>query len=293
MVFDAVYRARNLGTAEQALGLSQPAMSHAVARLRFLVKDPLFVRSPRGLQPTPYADGIAPAVAQALDAIRSVFAQPEFDPATSKRLFRVAMTDIGERMLLPKLSAYLAKHAPGAAIETLHPNINELRNALSNGDIDFATGGVPEFDASSAFRHQTIRRHSYVCMVRVGHPVIRTAPTLKQFREARHIVVNSQLSTATIHAGHIARAMRKALGKGKVAVSNAHYLALPAIIINTDLIATVPEGLAISFQDNFKIRLFPLPFTMPTFDARLYWHERYDLEPGRRWLRGIFPQLYG
>ena len=291
VVFDAVYRSRNLGIAGQALGLSQPAMSHAVARLRLLVKDSLFVRSPRGLQPTPYADAIAPAVAQGLGAIRSVFVTPHFDPKTSDRVFRLAMTDIGERVLLPKLCARLMEHAPNVGIETYQPSIKELRDALASGDIDFATGGVPEFDTGSAFRHQTIVRNSYVCIVREGHPAIKRTLTLKHFREARHIVVNSQMSTATVHAGNIARAMRKAIGKGKVAIRNAHYLALPAIIMNTDLIATVPEGLAVSFQEDFKIRLFAFPLPIPTFEARLYWHERYDLEPGSRWLRQVFATL--
>ena len=95
VVFDAIYKARNLGTAGETMGLSQPAMSHALARLRSLFKDPLFVRLPRGLQPTPYADTIAPTVAQGIAAIRGVFDEVGFDPASSRRIFRIAMTDLG------------------------------------------------------------------------------------------------------------------------------------------------------------------------------------------------------
>jgi DNA-binding transcriptional LysR family regulator len=293
VIFDAVYRTRNLSTAGQALGLSQPAMSHALARLRTLVKDPLFVRLPRGLQPTPYADSIAASVAQGLGTIRGVFVEPEFDQATSMRVFRVAMTDIGERNLLPKLCAQLALLAPGVGIEISQPGIKELRDAMATGEIDLAAGGIPEFDSASAFRHQTIVRNSYVCMVREGHPTIRDKLTLKLFREARHVVVNSQISMATVHAENIARAMRKAAGAGRIAVRSAHFLALPALIMSTDLVATIPGGLAASFRQDAKVRLFPPPFAMPSFEARLYWHERYDREPGNRWLRALFPRASG
>ena len=257
VVFDAVYRARNLSAAGQTLGLSQPAMSHALGRLRSLVKDPLFVRLPRGLQPTPYADAIAAAVAQGLGAIRGVFTETGFDPGTSKRVFRVAMTDIGERNLLPKICAQLAAHAPGVGIETVQPSIKELRDALATGDIDLAAGVIPEFD--TGFHHQMIVRNSYVCMVREGHPTIRDTLTLKLFREARHVLVSSQASTATGHAEDIERAVRKGAGKEKIAVRNAHYLALPAILMSTDLVATVPRGLAVSFQEDVKVRIFPAP----------------------------------
>jgi DNA-binding transcriptional LysR family regulator len=287
VLFDAVYRARNLSAAGQALGLSQPAMSHALGRLRTLLRDPLFVRLPRGLLPTPYADAIAPAVAHGLLAIRGVFSETGFDPATSQRVFRVAMSDIGERSILPAMCAQLAERAPGVAIETVQPDIRELRRALATGDIDFATGVIPEFDAG--FRHRTLLRSSYVCMVREGHPAIRGPLTVKQFREARHILVDSRASPAIGHGADIERAIRKAVGKAKIAVRNAHYLALPAIVMSSDLVATIPSGLAVRLQEDFRVRVFPPQFAMPIFEARLYWHERFDREPGNLWLRGLFP----
>ena len=288
VVFDAVYRARNLGAAGQGLGLSQPAMSHALGRLRNLMKDPLFVRLPRGLQPTPYADSIASAVTHGLGTIRGVLTETGFDPATSQRVFRVAMTDIGELVLLPGLCAQLAARAPGVGIETVQPRINELRDALAAGEIDLAAGVIPEFDAG--FHHQTIVRTTYLCMVRQEHPTIRDSLTLKQFREARHVLVNSKASPATGHAEEIERVVRK-IG-ARVAVRNAHYLALPAIIASTDLIATVPRGLAVSFQQHVKLRLFPPPVPMRSAGARVYWHDRYHREPGNKWLRELFPQLH-
>jgi DNA-binding transcriptional LysR family regulator len=283
VVFDAIYRSGNLGAAGQTNGLSQPAMSHALSRLRTLLKDPLFVRLPRGLQPTPYADGIASTVTHALATVRGVLTDPGFDPATSTRAFRVAMTDIGERTILPLLCSLLAVHAPGISIETCQPNLKELREGLAAGDIDLAAGVLP--DLGAGIRHQVYVRSSYVCMVRAGHPAIRGSLSLQQFRQASHVVVTSSASTATGHAQAIERALRNA--NARIAVRNAHYLALPGIILGTDLVATLPKGLGDLMQENVKVRIFPPPVALPSFQAHIYWHERYHREPGNKWLRGV------
>src|SRR3954468_3666724 len=207
VVFDAIYRTHNLSAAGQALGLSQPAMSHALNRLRALLKDPLFVRLARGLQATPYADAIAATVTHGLATIRGVLTEPGFDPATSTRTFRIAMTDIGERVALPRLCGHLEAHAPEVSIETCQPGIRDLREGLAAGDIDLAVGVLP--DLGAGIKHRMYARSSYVCMVRAGHPVIRDSLTLHQFRSASHVIVTSAASTATGHAQAIERALRE------------------------------------------------------------------------------------
>jgi DNA-binding transcriptional LysR family regulator len=287
VVFDAIYRADNLGAAGEAIGLSQPAMSHALSRLRSLMKDPLFVRLPRGLRPTPYADAIAPAVTGALSAIRAVLTQPGFDPATSPRVFRLAMTDIGERVVLPRLCAWLAKHAPGVAIETCQPDVRELVDGLASGEIDLAVGVLP--DLGAGIRQHTFAHVTYVCMVRARHPSIRDKLTLEQFRAASHVIVTSGASTATGHAQAIERALRSA--KARIAVRNAHYLALPGLVLSTDLVATLPKGIAVLMQENMKLKVLEPPIALPKAQARIYWHERYHREPGNQWLRGYLTRF--
>ncbi|HEY6240409.1 MAG TPA: LysR family transcriptional regulator [Burkholderiales bacterium] len=290
VVFEAIYKARNLGAAGQTIGLSQPAMSHALARLRSLFKDPLFVRLPRGLQPTPYADTIAPTVAQGITAIRGVFDEAGFDPASSKRVFRIAMTDLGERIFLPSLCAHLAKVAPAVSVETCQPSIKELREAMASGEIDLSTGVIPSLEAG--FRQQILTRSAYVCVVREGHPKIRDALTLRQFREASHVLVAANPSTAIGHAETIERALRAPGVNARIALRNAHFLALPGIVLNTDFVATLPKGLAASFQEHLKVRVFPPPVPLPGFEIKLYWHDRYHREPGNKWLRGVFAELF-
>ena len=282
VVFDAIYRTNNLSEAGKAVGLSQPAMSHALSRLRALLKDPLFVRLPRGLRPTPYADAIASKVTDGLSTIRGVLTQPGFDAATSSRVFRVAMTDIGERVVLPPLCAWLQKHAPGVGIETCQPPAREVPDALAAGEIDLAVGVLPGL--GKGIREHTFAHIEYVCMVRAGHPLIRGTLTLERFRAASHIVVTSGASTATGHALAIERALR--LAKARITVRNAHYLALPAIILRTDLVATLPRGIALLMQENVKVKVFEPPVALPKAQARVYWHERYHREPGNQWLRG-------
>lgn len=287
VLFDAIYRTNNLGAAGEALGLSQPAMSHALSRLRILLKDPLFVRLPRGLRPTPYADAIAATVTDALTTIRAVLTQPGFDPATSSRVFRLAMTDIGERVVLPRLCAWLAKHAPGVGIETCQPGVRELMDGLASGEIDLAVGVLPEL--GTGIRQHTFAHITYVCMVRARHPSIRNKLTLEQFRAASHVIVTSAASTATGHAQAIERALRSV--KARIAVRNAHYLALPGLVLSTDLVATLPRGIAVLMQENLKLKVFEPPIALPKAQARVYWHERYHREPGNQWLRAFLMRL--
>jgi DNA-binding transcriptional LysR family regulator len=289
VVFDAIYKSGNLGSAGATIGLSPSAMSHALSRLRVLFKDPLFVRLPRGLQPTPLAGTLAPAVAQSLGAIRGVFEQAGFDPATSKRVFSVAMTDLGERILLPALCAHLAKVAPGVTLETCQPRLREIRDAMASGEVNLLLGVIPELEAG--FRERTLLRSTYVCMVREGHPHIRRTLSLKQFRETPHVLVNVNPSTGAGHARAIEETLRDPAIAARIAVRNAHFLALPGIILSTDYIATLPRGLALSFQEQHRLRIFPPPVPIPEADVKLYWHDRYHHEPGNKWLREVLLRL--
>jgi DNA-binding transcriptional LysR family regulator len=280
-VFDAVYRARNLSAAGEALGLSQPAMSHALARLRWTVNDPLFVKTARGLRPTAFADEIAPTVTQALDALRRALAGASFDPSRAARVFRIAMTDIGEQVLLPRLCAHLGGAAPGIAVEACQPTGPDLRDAMARGEIDLAYGGT-FLQLGAGFRSEVVYRSGYVCMVRRGHPVIREQLSLKQFREAGHVVAYSP-TTSTAEA--VERTLLRRDLRVRIAARVPHCLAIPAIVANTDLIATVQENLARSLRNSHNLRLFPPPIKLPQFDIRLHWHARADLDPANRWLR--------
>ena len=282
-VFDAIYKARNLSVAGDALGLSQPAMSHALARLRWMIKDPLFVKTARGLQPTVFSEEIAPTVLQSLDALRRTLGKASFDPSGATRVFRIAMTDIGEQILLPRLCRHLGALAPGVSIEACQPLGRELGEAMVRGEVDLAYGGT-FVQLGAGFRSELIERSSYVCVVRTGHPTIRDRLTLKQYRESRHVIAYSATtSTAEI----VERALLRRDMRARIAVRLPHTLAIPAVVANTDFVATVQKNLARSFQQSLNLRIFPPPIKLPQFDIKLYWHERSDLDPANRWLRAM------
>ena len=286
VVFDAIYRARNLTAAGEAIGLSQPAMSHALARLRWMYKDPLFVTRRQGLQPTPYADEMAPTVFQGLSAIRGTLEKAGFDPAVSTRGFRLAMSDIVERVLLPPLCKHLDAVAPGISIQTLQPAVRDMREAMSAGDIDLAFGAIPELGPS--FRQQLIYRSSYACVVRAGHPTIRDTLTLRQFREGVHVLA---VSKGTAHGETVERALLAPNVKARIGARISHFLAIPGIVTNTDFIATIPKTLAELFRQTLNMRVLTPPVPLPAFEIKLYWHERSHLDAGNKWLRGICAEV--
>src|SRR5882672_592293 len=167
--FDAVLRDGSVTAAAERLGLSQPAMSNALARLRRLLGDPLFMRTASGMRPTPFAQQLAAPVQQALDLIRASFSQQAgFDPGTSDRIFRLQLTDVGEIAFLPPLLERLQRDAPRVRIETQHLPQDEVSDALASGDVDVAVGFLPEL--SSGVVAQRLFRDRYVCLCA---PIIR------------------------------------------------------------------------------------------------------------------------
>jgi len=282
VVFEAIYRTRNLTAAGEGLGLSQPAVSHALSRLRWTFDDPLFVRLPRGVQPTALADEIAPYVTQGIAIVRRGFERKAFDPATSTRLFTVAMSDIGEVAHLPPLLAAL-EGAPGVRLRAVEMAPAEARAALADGRVDLAL--AVNLRSAPPFRDALVVEHGYATVARVGHPAIRTRLTLAQFRKARHLLV---VPTGPVKHGEvIERALRSRRVDARIAVQVAHFHPVAAIVSRSDLIATVPRGLAETMPRD-RIRVFETPIELPQVRVSLYWHERYDRDPGNAWLRELY-----
>jgi DNA-binding transcriptional LysR family regulator len=287
-LFDTVYRTRNLTSAGTVLGLSQPAMSHALARLRDMYKDPLFVRLPRGLQPTPFADDLAAQVATALQMIRGTLEKVSFDPASVQRTFRIAMTDIGEQVFLPSIVKFLESHARGVKLQTRVTGTSELFGALSSGDLDLAVGFVAS--PPKGIAQQFLFSDRYVCVVRQSHPLVRSATmSLSEFKQLGHVVADP---AGTGHYDSIGRVLNAHGISENIVLRVDHFLSIAPLVASTDLIATVPMNLADTFVESWKLRMIEPPVAFPSFDITQYWHERYDHEPGNRWLRGTFASMF-
>ena len=285
--FDAIAADGSVTAAGERLGLSQPAMSNALARLRQLFGDPLFVRTPRGMRPTPFAQQLAQPVREALRLIQGALQQHAgFDPRSSGNTFRLFMSDIGEMVFLPGLLERIEHDAPGVKIEVVRIPIKDVHAALEAGEIDLAVGFLPGL--TTGMRAQPLFREHYVCMLRADHPGIGAKISAKQFREAAHVLVSY---AGTGHQVIEETLLAEGLSE-RIAVRVPHFLVVPMILARTDLIVTVPSRVAAIFAQPGNFKVLKLPVDMPSFEVRLHWHERYHQDPANRWLREVMTELY-
>jgi len=222
-VFDAIYRSRNLTTAGRTLGLSQPAMSHALGRLRSTFKDPLFVRLPRGLQPTPLANDLAPALMEGLGTIRGGLERRAFDAGASTRIFNIGIGDIAEVVHLPLLLDEVRASAPHVRLHTMEIPGPRLRDALGDGEVDVATG---DYALGAGCRDVALYESAYACVMRADHPDIGTQLTLTQFKAAGHILVAPKGSFH--HTQTIERALTSRKINARIVVQISHFHAVMA-----------------------------------------------------------------
>ncbi|MFT4226744.1 LysR family transcriptional regulator [Micropruina sp.] len=279
-LFDTVYRLRNLTAAGQRLGLSQPAVSYGLARLRDMYGDALFVRMQRGVQPTPFAERLADPVAQALEIVRGTFAKVVFEPAEARRTFRIAMSDIGERLFLPYLTTWLAQRAPGVSVETDSPSLDELSEGLASGEIDAALGFMPGL--GKQVHQKTLFTERFVYLLRAGHAFRgETLPTTL-VRQLPHVIASPP---GTEHASAVEKVLQQPRLKATVALRVRSFLSLAPIVAGTDLVAPMPSNLAGVVARHLGLRVCAPPVRFPAFDVCLYWHQRFHQDPASLWLR--------
>ena len=286
-VFDAVLAEGNISRAAERLGLSQPAVSNALARMRKATGDRLFVRLAKGMAPTPYAQRIADPIHHALATIRTSMAESKgFDAATSARSFSVYLTDLGEVFFLPRLLAHLRRVAPGVRIRTLPMPTEYSQEALKNGEVDLAIGNLPDFHAG--FYQQRLFRDHYVCVVRRDHPAIGGRITPRQFAAASHAIATP---AGTGHDIILRTLMEHGL-ENRIVLQVQNFLVLPTLIATTDLLAMVPHSVGSQLSRYNDIKLLPMPISIPAFDIKQCWHERFHDDEGNRWLRQQFAELF-
>ncbi len=269
------------------LGVSQPAVSNSLARLRKLLGDELFVRTPRGMEPTPYAAQLGESVGQALGLIRTALQQrSHFDAATSERTFTVGMTDIGEIYFLPTLLAHLRQAAPGVRLSTVRSSAATLKDDLADGRVDLAIGLLPGLQAG--FFQQRLFGQRYVCLMRRGHRLAGKRLSLKDFSAAEHVVV---VASGTGH--HAADDWMAERGiRRDVRLVVPHFVAIGHILQASDLIATVPERLAARMAEPFGLVSTRHPAPLPQAAIHAFWHARFHRDPANQWLRGLFFELF-
>lgn len=287
-VLDALLRARSVSRAAEDLDMSQPAVSYALAKLRILFKDPLFIRAARGMRPTPRAEDLALPLQEVLDRIKSgLLTPPRFDPATTQRSFVFNMADVGELVFLPALRAHLETAAPGANIRTVSTPPAQIEEAMRSGEVDLAVGYFPGLRGAAIYQ-QRLFSHTFVCITRKDHPRVGNQLTRKQFLAEAHAVVQQEgKSHELFEQALIEQGMAR-----RVALSIPHFLAIPLIIAESDLIVTVPYAVARSFARMADLKMLRPPLQVRHADVRQHWHTRFHREPTNQWIRGVIASLF-
>lgn len=284
-LFDVLYQTRSVTRAAEQLGLSQPTVSIWLARLRTMLHDPLFVRTPGGMQPTPRADALIGIAREALEALRRLAEwQPEFVPGTARRRFRICMTDASHVTLLPPLLAHVRAVAPLVALEAARID-RQTASLLESGEADLALGFAPWLE--SGIYQQTLYQQDWICLANASHPRIDSALGLAQYAEEAHVVISAgtgqQLLDDALARAHVQR---------KVQLELPGFLGLGAIISTTDLIATLPRNIGETLARMHGLAVYDCPLPVPSFDVKQHWHARYHEDGASRWLRGVVASLF-
>lgn len=288
LIFEAVLETKSTTHAAAHLGLTQSAVSNALNRLRSALGDPLFVKTPQGMMPTPRALEISMPLKDAIERLRITFNQPpEFDAAESDRTFRLFMTDVGQMVLLPKVLLAVQKEAPGVTIETVQVgSLREREAAMSSGEVDLAVGYFQEF--TGPFHCQALFREEYACMMRMHHPLAQSELTLQGYAAARHAVYHPSGSGHAAQEQVINSVLARHGLQRRIALRATHFLGFTRMISGTDLITTIPQRLAAAAAHSVELKIVPPPVAIPSFEVVQFWHKRFHLDPGVRWLRSLF-----
>ncbi|GAA0530153.1 LysR family transcriptional regulator [Pigmentiphaga sp. GD03639] len=286
-LLDALRTGGSVSKAADALGLTQSAASHSLARLRRTLGDPLFVRTPGGMVPTPRGARIADAARSALATLGEALRDTgSFDPATAERIFRVYMNEVGQMVMLPRLLDHLRRHAPGIALKIGTLPDHQPGALLESGEVDLAVGHIT---ALSAGFHQRLLFHEhYVCAVSPDHPRFAAGMTEAGFREARHAVTGTGAMAHRV----VEEALRRHGIVRRIGLEAPEFIALPFIIPSSDLVVTMPSGLADQLAGAMPLRILPPPVPLPSYEIRMFWHERAHHDAANVWLRQLFAELF-
>ncbi|HEX2571260.1 MAG TPA: LysR family transcriptional regulator [Polyangia bacterium] len=285
VTLDAVLTEGSVQRASARLGVTQSAVSHALARLREALGDPLVVRTPRGMVPTARAMRLGGTLRHCLAELEgAMHSEAPFDPATAQRAFTLSAADATEFLLLPQLMRRLAEEAPGVDI-LVRPPLPEVVPDLESGALDLALGVFAE--VPGGLRRQPVIHERFVCMVRRGHPRVRRALSLDAYLELSHISIAPRGTAGNLVDDALARMGRSR----RVALRVPHFLVAPLVVAETDLVLILPEHLARRYAEMLPIELIKPPIELTGFTLHQLWHERVQNDAGHVWLRRTVAEI--
>lgn len=285
---DALLAERHVTKAAARIGISQPAMSHALARLREVFKDPLFVRTNAGMVPTPRAEAAIAPLGRALEELGRVVAPPSaFDPATAKATFRIGSADYVELVLFPPVLAAMWKAAPGIDVR-LMPYAGVGTELLEEDRVDMIVGPTQARNERRGIFVQRLFKERFVCVVRKNHPRVGKRLTLDTFVSLPHALISPRGERGGIVDDALARVGKKR----RVAVTLPHFLVAPFVVRETDVVLTLAERIvrAIPHTD-LEVFAPPPELGLEGFEMSLLWHERRRADPSHAWLRTLITKV--
>jgi DNA-binding transcriptional LysR family regulator len=279
VVFDAVMQERNLTRTGQRLGLTQSAVSHALSRLRHMLNDELFVRSPEGMLPTPRAERMAGPIHQALQEMRVVLEADEFEPLQSARSFTISANNYAARAVIPAFVRHVAMLAPSVVIEVRPIGLLNTLDQLDAGTVELVLDTVKE--GAERFKCVGLLEDDYVAILSADHP-IADEPTLslEHVKNLPHITVTSSGDDTLFIDDALAEH-----GLARHVWASVPLHSLLSVLIGSKALAVVPRRVALDFKSTSPLIIRPLPFISPRVSLSIIWHRRLDSDPAHRWLR--------
>ena len=285
IAFDVIYTEKNLTKAGQVLGITQPAVSNALSRLRELFGDDLFIRTSKGMIPTPVANQIIKDVRSALSLIQNTISETEkFDPSIAEMTFKISIGDSSEYRLLPLLIKELAEIAPKIKVETYLTPRKDAPRELASGTIDFSID--PPVHSDPHLKHEKIYEEDYVMIVRKDHPILSLKEiTIEDYLKLSHI----HISNRKTGLGHVDMALYRLGLSRDISLRAQHFLVAPYIVEQSDLAITTTKGFAVDRDLAWR----KLPFEIEPLILHLYWHEAKDSDPSTKWMKDLMLKTYG
>lgn len=285
----ALLQARSVTKAADKLGMSQPAVSSALRKLRTVFGDQLFVKSARGIEPTPRALVLIPAAGLILSRVeQDLFSELSFDPFKYKDSFTLGLTEIGELLYLPLIIKNLKRLAPQATVRSVSVPRREISQELRNGKVDLVIGAYPGLHDKN-IHQQRLYPGEFACLVRAGHPIRRGRLSLEDLLSLDHVIVQSQ---AQPPMGIFEQLEARKITRAKITLITSNWLCIPRIVATSDLAALMPLHLAVHYYRSMpNLRIVALPAGIPSFLVAQCWHSRFEDDPKNKWLRTLLWQL--
>lgn len=285
-VFLALMDERNVTRAAERLGITQPALSNALNRLRDTLRDPLFIRERYGMRPTQLAEEMAPVVRTALAQFDElILGQQQFDPAEASRLFTLAPNSYAEFVLMPEVVARLRQRADGIKLRLIPFGSDLAETGAVSGSTEMVIGRITDPPDNIVVQH--LMDDGLACVVRAGHPDIGDSISKEQYERLKHVNV---LPPGRLRAGLFQALEQRGLRR-EVAVSVTHFLAVPEMIAAADYCTTLPRQICRRLARDPRLKILPAPADLGTFPVEIAWHVRYRHDPAHRWLRSLISEV--